>query len=81
MPTGNIALVREQGVEFAVVCVEDRIVESSEREDVYRAWTFRLRRPVALIGAHRHQVYGDKNIVPFVASVNPARFPWRTIDS
>ena len=33
MARGNIALVREQGVEFAVVCVADRVVEGSiERE-------------------------------------------------
>jgi hypothetical protein len=81
MPTGNIALVREQGVEFAVVCVEDHVIESSERERAYRAWTMRLRLPVALIGANKHEVYGHENIVSFVASIDPSRLPWRTISS
>lgn len=79
MPNGNIAFVREQGVEFAVVCVADHVVESSEREDAYRMWTLRLRRPVALMGSHRHQIYGHKGIVPFVASIDPSRLPWRNI--
>lgn len=80
MPTGNIAFVREQGVEFAVICVADRVVEGSiEREGVYQAWTRKLRRPVALIGANRHKIYGHKSITDFVGSVDPARFPWRNI--
>jgi hypothetical protein len=78
MPTGNIALVREQGVEFAVVCVSDAVVQNpSQRESAYNAWTMRLRRPVALIGAQHHQVYGHKNIVDFVSSIDPSRLPWR----
>jgi hypothetical protein len=78
MPTGSIAFVREQGVEFAVVCVSDYIVESAvEREGVYQLWTRELRRPVALLGANRHKVYGHRNIVKFVGSVDPSRFPWR----
>ena len=80
MPQGNIAFVREQGVEFAVVCVADRVVENlSEREGAYSTWTMRLGRPVALMGANRHQVYGHKSIVKFVSSVGPSRLPWRTI--
>ena len=79
MPTGNIAFVREQGVNFAVVCVADRVVEGSiEREGVYKAWTRELRLPVALLGANRHRVYGHKSIVRFVASIDPSRLPWRT---
>ena len=80
MSKGSIAFVREQGVDFAVVCVADRIVEGSvEREGVYQAWTNELRRPVALIGADRHRVYGHKSIVKFVSSVHPSRFPWRDV--
>lgn len=80
MPTGNIAFVREQGVEFAVICVADRVIESAvEREGAYRAWTMQLGRPVALMGANRHRVYGHKSIVDFVSSIDPSRLPWRNI--
>jgi len=78
MPTGSIAFVREQGVDFAVVCVPDRVVEGSvEREGTYLLWTRELRLPVALMGADRHRVYGHKSIVDFVSSIDPARLPWR----
>jgi len=80
MARGSIAFVKEQGVEFAVVCVPDRIAEGSiEREGVYQAWTMQLRRPVALMGADRHYVYGHKSVVNFVSSVHPSRLPWRSI--
>jgi hypothetical protein len=80
MAHGNIAFVREQGVEFVVVCVADYIVEGAiEREGVYQEWTRELGRPVALIGANRHRVYGHKSIVKFVSSVHPSRFPWRNV--
>jgi hypothetical protein len=82
MPTGQIALVREQGVEFAVVCVLDSVVSSqSQREEAYRAWTFRLQRPVALMGAQRHEVFGHEKIVDFVSSIDPSRLPWRNFHS
>ena len=40
MSQTDIAFVREQGVEFAVVCVSDFVVETPhEREGAYQAWT------------------------------------------
>ena len=82
MPPANIAFVREQGVDIAVVCVADRVVESpNERDDVRTAWTLELRRPVALMGAIQHRVYGQKSIVDLVSSIDPSRLQWRTISS
>jgi hypothetical protein len=78
MPTGSIAFVREQGSNFAVVCVPDRIVEGAvEREGIYQAWTRDLRLPVVLMGADRHRLYGHRGFVGFVSSVHPSRLPWR----
>ena len=80
MSQTDIAFVREQGVDLAVVCVSDYIVEGSpEREGVYQAWTQQLGMPVALLGATRHRVYGHKGVVNFVSSVHPSRLPWRKI--
>jgi len=80
MPQADIAFVREQGVEFAVVCVADRVAEGSvEREGVFSAWTMELRRPVVLMGANRHACYGHKSVVSFVASIHPSRLPWRRV--
>jgi hypothetical protein len=63
MAHGSIAFVKEQGVEFGV----------------YQAWTMQLRRPVALMGADRHHVYGHKSIVDFVSSVHPSCLPWQNV--
>lgn len=78
MANWQVALVREQGVEFAVVCVEDSVVDDpTRREKVWRWWTRHLGRPIALLGAQRHQAYGRRDIADFVGSIDPARLPWR----
>ena len=82
MPTGQIALVREQNVEFAVVCVKDSVIDSHhERENVWRYWTSQLGRPTALLGAQRHGSYGRKDIVGWLESIDPSRLPWRNLNS
>jgi hypothetical protein len=81
MPTGQIALVREQNVEFAVVCVRDSVINNHhERERNWHYWKYKLQRPIALLGAQQHQVYGDKNIIDFVSSIDPTRLPWRNFN-
>jgi hypothetical protein len=80
MSTHDIALVREQGVEFAVVSVGDNVVEnSSQRDSVIRAWVRELGRPVVLIGARRHRLFGRTDIVRFMSNVHPSQLPWRRI--
>ena len=78
MPTSDVALVREQNVEFGVVCVQDYIVDSTtERDDYVRWWSAHLGRPVALIGAQRHRTYGRRDLVGWLQTVDPTRLPWR----
>lgn len=78
MASCDVALIREQGVEFAVVCVEDRVLSNpSERESAVVAWQSELGRPVTLMGAHRHETFGRSDIVRFLQNVNPSRLPWR----
>jgi hypothetical protein len=49
MGTWQVALVREQGVEFGVVVVSDHVIDSpTEREKLLQGWTLELQRPVAL---------------------------------
>lgn len=81
MTTWQVALVREQGVEFAVVCVRDSVVDSpGERDELIRWWSLQLMRPVALIGAERHRTYGRRDIVDFLGSVHPSQLPWRQMN-
>jgi len=78
MFTWQVALVREQGVEFAVVCVQDDALDNpSERDELIRWWTIQLARPVALLGARRHRSYGRRDIGGWLQNVNPSRLPWR----
>jgi hypothetical protein len=78
MSTWQVALVREQGVEFGVVVVQDHVIDSpNERDEVARFWTMQLQRPVALMGGHRHRTYGRHDIVNWLSGVHPSRLPWR----
>jgi hypothetical protein len=78
MATADIALIREQGVEFGVVCVRDDVIENNhERDKQLRFWTGILRRPVALLGAQRHRSCGRLDIVQWLGRVDAARLPWR----
>ena len=78
MSDWNVALVREQGISFAVVSVRDSVLSSgSERDQVVRAWSFELGVPAVLIGAQQHRLYGRTDIVRFLGNVHPSRLPWR----
>lgn len=78
MSTWDVALVREQGVNFAVVSVRDSVITSpSERDDLIQAWIAQLGVPVVLIGARQHRTYGRQDIVRWLGKVHVSRLPWR----
>jgi hypothetical protein len=78
MATADIALIREQGVEFGVVCVRDDVIDNNqERDKQMRFWTGLLRRPVALLGANQRRSFGRDDIVGWLGRVDAARLPWR----
>ena len=81
MARWQIALVREQGVNFAVASVQDRVLSNrAEADDVLAALTRRLGQPVVLLGARQHRLYGRADIVRFLQNVHPSRLPWRMMD-
>lgn len=78
MATWQVALVREQGIEFAVVCVRDSVInDPSQRDQLVRAWTFELVRPAVLLGERQHRLYGRDDIVRFLSNVHLSQLPWR----
>jgi len=80
MATWQVALVREQGVEFGVVVVQDHIIDNpSERERLLSAWAAELGRPVALMGGQRSRTFGRTDIVNWLSNVHPSRLPWRQV--
>jgi hypothetical protein len=81
MSTWQVALVREQGVEFGVVVVNDSVIDNvHQRDEVLRWWTMHLGRPVVLLGGHQHRTFGRPDIVRWLGSVDPGRLPWRQMN-
>ncbi|WP_311031240.1 hypothetical protein [Mesorhizobium koreense] len=81
MAQWDIALVLEQGVDFAVASVQDHVIDNHHTaEGLVAALSVRLGRPAVLLGAQRHRLYGRQDIVRFLQSVDPARLPWRRME-
>lgn len=74
------AVVREQGVTFAVAVVKDHVLTDRHRADeilqsVARAFGVRL---VVLMGERNRRLLGNRqDVVRFVASIDHRRLPWR----
>lgn len=76
------AVIREQGITFAVVVVKPHVLSiPSEAEDMIES----LRPvfdgvPVVLMaqdGRGRPTYYGRRDIARFMANVHPSRVPWK----
>lgn len=81
MARWQIALVKEQGINFAVASVKDHVIQNrSEAENLISALRVRLGQPVVLLGAQQHRLYGRPDIVRFLSNIDPSRLPWRQID-
>lgn len=74
------AVVKEQGVTFAVVLVKDHVVLSpSTSQQMLQAAASHLGcHLVVLMGEHNHRLQGNrKDVVDFVANLHPSQLPWR----
>jgi hypothetical protein len=80
MATWQVALVREQGVSFGVVSVQDSVLDSpTQRQELSNRWTIKLGCPAVLLGARRHKLFGRSDIVRFLERIDPARLPWKQL--
>jgi hypothetical protein len=74
----SVALIKEQGVTFAVVAVKDHVVTNRPQADeVISGFTYRLGCPVVLSAARQSRYYGRTDLVRFLQGVHPSRLPWR----
>lgn len=74
---GQVALVREQGQDFAVVVVKDHVVRSPNERQQTIAWAeqeFGVR--AVLMGEHG-STWGDRDIVRWLENVPVEALPWR----
>lgn len=72
------ALVREQGITFAVVSVKDDVTYSQQRAaEMIEFLTPIYSCPVVVMGETNRRMFGRTDIVNFLTRIHPARLPWR----
>lgn len=77
------ALVKEQGVTFAIAVVKSYVLSSPDREEVRSDYArfFPLGIPIILMAQDSRGVptyHGRKDIVNFLANIDYRRIPWKT---
>jgi hypothetical protein len=76
------AVIKEQGVGFAVVMVKHHVVQSGS-EAAKAAAQFRVLfpgMPIVLAGQDsrgRFQYRGRQDLIDFLASIHPSQIPWK----
>jgi hypothetical protein len=74
---GKVAVVREQGQDFAVLLVKDAVLSSPQTRDnmlMFGRDHFGVR--TALLGEHG-RTWGPRDIVNWLRGVAPEQLPWR----
>lgn len=76
------AIVNDQGVKYAIVVVKHDVVQHiGENEEAINAYRHIFPgMPIILLGKDwqgKSTYYGPKEIVNFLATVDPNRIPWR----
>lgn len=75
---GSVALVREQGQNFAILMVKDSVItDPSMREDMLAFGEQEFGVRTALMGERQHRTYGPDDIVRWLSSVYVEQLPWR----
>lgn len=79
------AFIKEQGVSFAIVVVEDKVLSpmfsSSEREEIRASYEclFPAKVPILLMGGYRTPApayHGNKDLVSFLQNIDVRRIPF-----
>ena len=72
------SVITEQGVTFAVMLVQEYVVDSPTERDNTLAWATRFFCvPTVLMTDRRYRTWGRPDIVNFLTNVHPSRIPWR----
>lgn len=78
----DYALVKEQGVTFAVVIVKSHVLNSSNRENVRNSFRqyFPFGIPIILMAQNARGIptyHGRNDIVNFLSKIDHRRLPWK----
>lgn len=72
------AVIKEQGVTFAVVVVKGHVIRSTfEAQRTRAALEVEFGMSVALWSENNDNVYGRPDIVRFLQNVHVSQIPWR----
>ena len=75
------AKIREQGVTFAIVVVKPYVLTNSSKEQIRTSFIpFFGNIPIVLMAQNARGIPtydGRRDIVHFLANINPARIPWK----
>ena len=76
------ALIKEQGVTFAIIIVKPHVLNSSDREDIRNSFRkfFPLGTPIILMAQDSRGTptyHGKTDIVKFLANIDFRRIPWK----
>ena len=78
MKKGMVALVHEQGQNFAVMAVKDRVIQDPAlRERMMAFGQTEWGARTALVGERNHRTYGPRDIVRWLETVALEQLPWR----
>jgi hypothetical protein len=79
---GHVALVREQGVDFAVVAVKPHVLNKPrhEKDNLAAAYSLEFGVPAVLMAQDargRATYYGRRDLVNFLSHIMVEQLPWR----
>ena len=75
------AIIKEQGVTFTIAVVKPSVLTSPSREKIRASFVpFFGNIPIILMAQNARGIptyNGRRDIVHFLANINPARIPWK----
>lgn len=78
------AVIKEQGITFAVVLVKKTVLRSPDKENIRRSFTLAFGNvPIILVAQDMNGIPtydGRKDIVTFLSSIHPSQIPWKNYE-
>ena len=75
---GEVALIEEQGVQFAVVCVKPHVLSNQlDASRTVATFSRQFGVPAVLMASDGSQCFGRDDLAEYVSHVPPDALPWR----